>query len=366
LLAASPVIVGTILLALLYSNTSPFRRLETLALDLTMLSRKPASRSDVVIIRITDDDYQKYFGGKSPLDSSAVNKVIAIIASGRPKVIGVDLDTSAEAFQSFEISPDWPPVIWARDANYSNVRRKYHMSAALGGNAPAASYGLVTLQLDSDDAIRRYTRWYDTDTGPAPSLPWAMLSKFRNDESSTVAAPNFEEEFLISYAGPAGSERFFSLTVSMLDELSHRKGWPEDNFLKDKMVILGGDYAVQDEHDTPVGWMSGAEILASIIETEWQGGGYRPLGTPAIILLALFDSIVLLILIQLFGLGRTLFLSVIILPTIALIFSLLFFRTVNYVGYFLLVLIAVLLQQVYEKGKEYLKESREQAANELK
>ena len=387
LLAASPVIVGSILLTLLYSDTSPFRRLETLALDFTMLSRKPAGSSDVVIVRITDADYQEVFGGKSPLDPAALKKVIAVIASGRPKVIGVDLDTSAEAFQSFEASPDWPPIIWARDATYSHVRQKYLLAPVLGSKTPAASYGLVTLKVDEDGAIRRYARWYDADAGltptptpssaptptptptptttPVPSLPWAMLRKFRNDESNPVAAPDYEEEFLISYAGPAGTAHFFRPPFSLVNDLS-AKGWPQDAFLKDKMVILGGEYDVQDEHDTPVGWMLGAEVLAAIIETEQRGGGYQPLSTAAIILLSVFDSIVLLSLIHLFGLKKTLLLSVLILPAIALIFSLLFFGSVNYAGYFLLVLIAVLLQQVYEKGKEYLKKSREQAADDLK
>lgn len=365
LLAASPVIAGSILLTLLYSNTSTFRRLETLALDFTMLSREPPGSSDVAIVRITDADYQEYFGGKSPLDPAAVRKVIATVASGRPKVIGVDLDTSSEAFQSFEVPPDWPPIIWARDASYSNVRRKYLLSAVLGRNPPLAPYGLVTLKIDSDGAIRRYARWYDTDAGPAPSLPWAMLRKFRNDENA-AAAPNVEEEFLIGYAGPAGSEHFYRPTFSIVNELSTKEGWRENNILKDKMVIIGGEYTVEDEHDTPVGWMTGAEILASITETERRGGGYKPLGTAAIILLSVFESVVLLGLIHLFGLKRTLLLSVVILPAIALFFSLLSFGSVNYAGYCLLVLIAVLLQQVYEKGKEYLKKSREQAADELK
>ena len=49
----------------------------------------------------------------------------------------------------------------------------------------------------------------------------------------------------------------------MLNQVS----WSGANPLENKMVILGGDYAAQDEHDTPVGWMTGTELLASIIET---------------------------------------------------------------------------------------------------
>lgn len=83
-------------------------------------------------------------------------------------------------------------------------------------------------------------------------------------------------------------------------------------------MILGGDYAVQDEHDTPVGWMTGSQILASIIETERRGGGRKPIGTVAVVLLAIFDSIVLLFLIHLLGLKKTLLLSIVLIPALAI------------------------------------------------
>ena len=376
LLSASPVIAGSILLTLLYSNTSLFRSLETLALDFTMLVRELEGNSDVVIVRITDSDYQKYFGGKSPLDPAEVARVITLISSARPKVIGVDLDTSHEAFQSLTPAPDWPPVVWARGATYSNVQGKYVLSGVLGRNMPVAPHGLVTLGLDSDGSVRRYARWYDTDAGPAPSLPWVMLNKFRNVELTPPAASDLNKELLVDYAGPAQlladyagaakPEYLFRLPVWRLEELSEEGGLVGRNPLENKMVILGGDYAVQDEHDTPVGWMIGAQVLAWITETELRGGGREPIGTAAVVLLAVFDSFVLLLLIHLFGLRMTLLLSVVLVPAMAVLLSLLFFGSVNHAATFLLILIAVLAHQTYEKGKEYLKKWREQAAEEIK
>lgn len=131
------------------------------------------------------------------------------------------------------------------------------------------------------------------------------------------------------------------------------------------MVILGGDYEVQDEHDTPVGWMTGSQILASIIRTEQVGSGRRPIGTAAVVLLAVFDSVVLLLLIHLIGLWRTLLSSVIVVPALAVLLSLLLFGSIGYSGSFMLILIAVLAHQVYERGKDYSKKWREQAAKEI-
>jgi hypothetical protein len=95
-------------------------------------------------------------------------------------------------------------------------------------------------------------------------------------------------------------------------------------------------------------------------------GGRTPIGTLAFILLAVVDSIVLLFLIHILGLGRTLLFSIVIIPVLAALFSLLLFGSVGYSGTFLLILIAVLAHQVYEKGKDYFKKWREQAAEEIK
>lgn len=376
------MIAGSIFLTLIYGNAPVFRKLETLAGDFIMRVREPKGNTDVVIVRITDDDYKKCFGGNSPLDPAMVNQIIAAIAAGKPKVIGVALDTSSQSFQSLKPSPDWPPIVWARDASYSNIHEKYLLSGALGEKTPVVSYGLVSLKPDSDGVIRRYSRWYDTDArpAPAPSLPWAMLQKFRNDQSPQ-SAPDFKGEFLINYAGPPMSQHFFIAPVSTIKGVCGNSDLEANNdepkmseqvmlgkrtIFENKMVILGGDYGAQDEHNTPVGWMIGAEVLGSITETELQGGGRKPVGKVAIALLAIFDSMVLLSLIHLFGLGKTLLMSIILVPTLAVLLSLLLFGSVHYAGTLLVVLITVLSYEVYEKGKDYFKKWREQAADELK
>jgi CHASE2 domain-containing sensor protein len=365
LLRATPIIVASIFLTLIYGNTPVFRKLENLVSDSMMRIREPQGTSNIVIVRITDDYYKKEFGGKSPLDPEKLNQIIGAIAAGRPKVIGVALDTSSETFKSLSRTPDWPPIIWARDATYSSVHGKYLLSGVLGIDSPSVSYGLVVLKLDSDAVIRRYSRWYDTDAGPVPSLPWAMLKKFRNDERQLSAAPDFKDEFLINYVGPANSPYFTHVPVEHLDKM-RKQGIGESSIFENRMVILSGDYGAQDEHNTPVGRMIGAEVLASIAETEQQGGGRKPAGKVAIALLAIFDSIVLLSLIHVFGLGKTLLMSVVLVPVLALLFSVVLFGSLYYAGTLAVVLIAVLSYEVYETGKVYFKKWREQAADELK
>lgn len=367
LVGAIPFIVAGILLTLLYSNTALFRQLEKSALDLQMLLRKPPESSNIVVVRVTNKDYQSpdMFRGKSPLDPAKLQELIGAIASAKPRVIGVDLDTSAEGFQTLKPPPEWPPVIWARGANYSNVSGKFVLSDALGGNNTYLCCGLVTMKVDADGAIRRYMRWYDTDAGPMPSLAWAILEVFRKGDVRASEPSNLNEDFLISYVGAPKYSPVSEMEASQVMEMSRRGNWAEDNLLRDKMVLLGGDYAVQDEHETPTGWMLGVEIIASVIETEQRGGGRQPIGRPTILLLAVIDSIVLLLVIHVWGLGKSLLISVVLLPALALACSLLVFGSTAYVGYYILILSVVLLNQVYEKGKEYYKTVKERAAQEL-
>ena len=66
------------------------------------------------------------------------------------------------------------------------------------------------------------------------------------------------------------------------------------------------------------------------------------------------------------GLRKALLISVILIPLLALVCSVLVFGSTIYVGYFILILGAVLMNQVYEKGKEYYKSLTERASEELK
>lgn len=366
MVTASAFILVSLLITLLYGDTPLFRKLETGVFDLHMFFNKPPEDSKVVIVRITDADYQNHFGGKSPLNPVKLREIIGAIVSVKPRAIGVALDTSPSEFQTLDVPPEWPPIVWARGSVYSNLRRKHLLSGALGRyNPPMSCCGVVELERDPDGAIRRYARWYDTDAGAMPSLPWAVLMKFRNEESRPEAAHDFEEEFLIDYPGPPSSHYFVETTVSALLD-PRRQALADNNIFKDNIVLLGGDYGVQDEHDTPVGWMLGAEILASIIETEQRGDRRRPLGTAEILLLAAAAGVVLSLLIHLFAKRKLLFAGVVTVVAGVLMYGLLLLGSLHYVGHFLLVFVAVLLHQAYEWGKEYLGKRRGQAADELK
>jgi CHASE2 domain len=191
-----------------------------------------------------------------------------------------------------------------------------------------------------------------------------MLQTFQNQQVSSTDA-DIKKEFLIDYVGSAKSQHFVKVDVEELRKMI-ASGLSQKSVLKDKMVILGGDYSAQDEHNTPVGLMTGVEVLASIAETEQHGGGRQPLTKFAFVLLAIFDSIVLLSLIYLIGFWKTIVISIVLIPTLGVLLSLVFFGSLNYAGSLVLGLIAVLCYEIYERARDYFKKSREQATEAYK
>ena len=100
-LRALPSIAFVLLLTLLFSRFSVFHRLEKPIADLEMLIAgymHASAESPVVVVDITDEDYQTLFGGKSPLDYQKLERLISDIASFHPDLIAVDIDTSDRQF----------------------------------------------------------------------------------------------------------------------------------------------------------------------------------------------------------------------------------------------------------------------------
>ena len=343
--------LAAVVATLILGRVGVLQQLETAALDFQMRLRAPAAPSQVAIVRISDDDYRNLFESRSPLDAGRLQKLLEAIALGKPKAIGIDIDTSASQFQDLPVSLGTPPIVWARNGIFSNRDGRFHLQNVLGGKQPAPPSGLAVLREDADGVVRRYQRVYPTnDDNAFPSLPWAMVSKLGSQLSGT------QQELFINYVRTGDGSGRVNLPASHVLELANSQGWQTDGPLKDKIVLLGGDYAVQDEHQTPVGWMLGVEVLANVIETELQGGGTRPASRAVIGLLQVFDGLALLLLFQLYRLRTAFLFSMLSVPVLAVLCSLAASGSLAQWSYFAPVLLAVLLQQLYERMKDYKKE----------
>jgi len=352
LLRALPFFLISAVLTFLLSQAGNFIKLETTALDLQMRLQEPPSQSKVAIVRITNEDYKSLFGGKSPLNPEQLQRIINAIALGKPKAIGVDIITSSSEFRNAGFSSN-VPLIWARTALYSNKEQNFYLNDVLGGREPAPASGLIVLHEDSDGILRRYQRLFKTGQGTVPSFSWAVLKESNNAPSNL---PENEEELFINFTGNPRVLKRYSLPASQVLEMSGGEGWQTDSPIKDKIVLLGGDYAVQDEHNTPLGWMLGVDVQASVIETELKGGGNAPANRIVIGLLQIVDGLVLLLLFHFLSFKKAVGFSLLgILPLFA-VCSLITYFSFGYWAYFAPILLAVLLQQIYDRLKDYRKE----------
>ena len=123
LLHAAPVIAVVSLVVFVLSHGGFLRTFETAALDTWLRLKAPQPVANVVIVAITDCDYRELFGETSPLNAGRVSDLVHAIVAGRPKVVGVDLDTSHSSFAALAVPEAGVPVVWARDRSQSKARR---------------------------------------------------------------------------------------------------------------------------------------------------------------------------------------------------------------------------------------------------
>jgi CHASE2 domain-containing sensor protein len=358
LLRNLPVFLFLLLMTLLLRHFGMMHKLETIVLDTKMRLAAPVAASQVAIVNITDEDYEKIFEARSPLDPSRLQELIRAISLSQPKVIGVDVDTSPKQFREMEIdeSAGAPQIVWEREVKElpENAEQgDLEPLDVVGGKDPALNEhnsGLALLLDDPEDKVtRRYKRFFARGRERLKSFPWTLVEKFQTDPAKLLEPST--DELLINYAGDRQTSQRLHMTASSVLELAREKGWREDVPLKGKLVLLGGSYLGQDRHDTPFGQMNGVEILAQVVETELSGGGHRVPGTPVIVLLELFDVCLLALLAYwlrkrsaLFAFGVKLALVV----ALALACSLIAYGSLSQWPMFALLMLGVIIYQWFE------------------
>ena len=346
---ALPGILVTIFLVFLFSHMGVLHKLQTAVLDARMRLREPPEKSDVVVVKITDEDYRELFYGASPLSPVALGRLIEAISLGRPKVIGVDIDTSAPQFKNLPPPSPSPILIWERNVKEvpESVEEKPEPLEVLGGRDHTYTEGYSGLTLLIDDAedkvTRRYRRVIETAEGPLDSFVWAVVQAFRGAHMPPTKAAT--RDLFIRYYDDREGSAGFRLSASQVMEMTKDRKLPDDNPFRDKIVLLGGGYSGEDLHDTPVGRRNGVDILAQAIETELRGGGDPAPGKAVTIFLEIFEGIVTVFLFHFFkdyGLFRALLLNALAVVIIALFCSVVAAHNAWEVTYFIPLLLCVL------------------------
>lgn len=357
LLRALPAIAILLILTWILGHTGVLHRIETVVLDSQLRLNKPPANSPVVIVDIDDEDYQKLFGGSSPLKPEQLGKLISNIAKGRPRIIGVDIDTSAAQFAERFPMQNWGPhIVWEREIRDlpeggTDVENLQPLDI-LGGRKdidPAAnSTGLPLLIDESEDKVtRRYRRSILTTRGPIASFPSEIAASYLgygSQESSRLL--DSREDRLIRFSGAPGHSERLHFSARKVGELADR--WPEASPIRDKIVLLGGSYAGQDIHETPVGRLSGLEVMANVVETELAGGGENPPSKTVVFLLELFEAFVLILLFHNLRFRFALIWCIVLIPVMAIFCSLFAYRDGGHFLQFVFILLGLLLFELYE------------------
>jgi hypothetical protein len=342
-------LVTAVVLSAVFYRLGVLHRLEPAFDQLESRLEPSKGTSDVALVVIDDEDYQKLFQSQSPLAPETLQYLINAIALGRPKVIGVDIDTSDLQFKSLEIPEWWPPLVWQRsvqDYPGSNIQTEKPQAVnILGGRDPSlnANSGLALLIDTEGNVTRRYQREIDTTSGILPSFPWAIISKFNSIKTKNLRPST--EELVIRYSGGANRFRF---SASRLLELYKGGGWTGHSPIEGRIVLLGGSYGVGDRHETPLGTMTGVEVLSNVIETELSGGGHHPPNTLVIILLLSFEGFGTVFIFHRLKFSKALAWSVPGMILLSAACSLLAYGSLTQLPYFLLLLVALIVYQGFE------------------
>jgi CHASE2 domain-containing sensor protein len=272
-----------------------YERFEWADLDRLQMTANP-SRGQVTMVLITDEEYNdpQLFNRTSPLSVATLAKVINAICEFHPRVIGVDLITSD--WEADDYREQWPssprcPVIWSidwtEDAEPQERGGTVQLQKVVGHDASAASVcaAVPILTVDPDGTIRNYSvaQRATADTlRTYRTLVWVLARSIQSGAVPCDSGPIYATGPVDGTSSELADRKIrFSANRSLAmrrlrardvlaayaqpDELSASI----DATLRDAVVILGANFRhARDRYRTPVGALSGSEILANAVVTE--------------------------------------------------------------------------------------------------
>lgn len=340
-------------------------RLETTFLDAQMRLDVPDEESQVVIVDITENDFEQIFQGQTrPLKPDALRTLISAVAKGQPCVIGVDIDTHFTQFKDLKVADDWPPTIWSREIAElpGDVNQKPVPLDVLGGQNPALNEksGIPLLLDDAGSkTTRAYMRLIETTLGKQPSFGWAVYREWQSRNCGGISFPALKEStdpLLIGYSRSVEGVGRTKITASKIISFAEDTNWPNNDLVRDKIILIGGSYLGEDRHDTPLGRMTGVEVMANVIESELRGGGIKPPNYLTMGLLLLFDGFLLLALFQFLPLRKALLLSLPVIVLLSLACSFLTYRSFSRWAFFAPMMIGVMLAELLDMVRDIYKD----------
>ncbi|HEY2495466.1 MAG TPA: CHASE2 domain-containing protein [Candidatus Angelobacter sp.] len=255
-----------------------FERGSLAGTDILLGVTKPRPAKHCRLITIDEQEFDKYLG--EWLQPDNLSAVLKTILAYQPKVLAIDIDTSAPRFRKLQLPATQSKIVWARVSHQDLVekpgqrRRSYIWKAGgvLGNRADQPEYvGSPLFPQDPDGTVRGYQRRIQIDA-KTQSLHWAILNAYcatgAQMACSVIQAgknggPTDDEE--ADRTKPALVD--WDFVSSPLSDLMSQGGSAKSRAgeLGD-VVILGAKF--NDVHATPFGPKLGIELTSSAVEAE--------------------------------------------------------------------------------------------------
>jgi CHASE2 domain-containing sensor protein len=226
--------------------------------------RTPIMADNVAIVKITREEYASHdlFDGSSPLKADKLMGLVDDIKTLGAKVVAVDIDTADKTFAEYSKRPEYKKKyldgsdIWARgvELDGDNLKASTFLGPDHLEESPYA--GIAGFERDPDFVVRKMQGCVPLEGRLKQTFHRAVFLAFKPDRNICV-----------DQAIPEVRYRFPTITAGEVETAikSHLFG----DLLKNKIVVLGGTYSIQDYHPGPTGSMvPGVELVASAIEAQ--------------------------------------------------------------------------------------------------
>ena len=352
------VVFAAAILTYLCRDFEFMNRMEMTNLDSWVSFQNPEPRSEIVVVEITAEEYGSLFHATSPLKPSSLAILVWAIAHSSPKVIGIDMDTTA-----------WPREIRDRVRRYTVTREQGKATRipvvwALGGYSESGLFALDQIANsnpedcfavpasieDTDGIVRRYFPEVVADKKRWRGFQRAILDASQGHQETcgvTDARGEAVAPVKINFRG--GRAAFAHITASVVLGAAFTEAWRADNPLRGRIVLLGGAYhAARDRYLTPVGIMTGVDIAAHTVRSAAPGGSIKDV--PEIVFLAV-DLLVGIGLVIIAFFTETLWAlvgTVVAVPVVAVIASFAVYQSFGYFASFIPMLLGVFFHSLIE------------------
>lgn len=246
-----------------------FQRATLAGTDVLLQQPKPVPATHCTLVTINDQEFNTYLG--EWLQPGKLSFVLESIVKYEPKVIVVDIDTSAPRFRSMVIPEGKAKFVWARVSHESLTDSRprsyvWQAGAVLGNrpNQPEFS-GSPLFPQDPDSTVRSYQRIVAIDAHAA-SLHWITIRALCDSgDKAACALVNNDTATADLETRPFLTDWDFR-TIPLSDLMGNGGSTvPHVGGLGD-VVLLGANFS--DIHATTFGPRLGIELTASAIESE--------------------------------------------------------------------------------------------------